>query len=119
MFCRQSATATTATATATTATSVAGSEPNAGTGVSQAETVATATIGEVEVNVEPIIVGIEMESPELLVGEGRNNRNTNQPPAFMQGLMQMLNNSSRGSAVGGNAGRSQASTTTANSNRSS
>ena len=102
------------------ATSSEGSiNASAGAGGSQADNVATATIGEVEVNVEPIIVGIEME-PEILTGGRINSDNrTGQPPAFMQGLMQMLNNP-RGPTVGSNAGRSQqASTTTASNSTNS
>ena len=86
---------------------------NTGTGSGQADNVATATIGEVEV--QPIIVGIEME-PEILTGSRINSDNrSGQPPAFMQGLMQMLNNPRGPTAtVGSNAGRSQQSNTTTN-----
>ena len=54
-------------------------------------------IGEVEVNVEPIIVGIEMDSD----GSRASSSNPQAAPAFMQGLMQMLNGSGGGTGRGG------------------
>ena len=67
---------------------------------SAAATETPRTIGEVEVNVEPIIVGIEMSESD---GSRVGSVGSAQPsPAFVQGLMQMLNNSG-GGRVGGMA----------------
>ena len=54
-------------------------------------------IAEVEVNVEPIIVGIEVDSD----GSRASGGNPQAAPAFMQGLMQMLNGSGGGTLRGG------------------